>query len=86
MQGVANFALRRRNAGNSLLTRKFRLCKSAEKNCSEAGSYYSSLACIKFIEEQTGEKFDRDAYFAAMKVYNRETEYELQKWEINKTK
>ena len=42
--------------------------------------------CIKFIEEQTGEKFDRDAYFAAMKVYNRETEYELQKWEINKTK
>ena len=42
--------------------------------------------CIKFIEEQTGEKFDWDAYFAAMKVYNRETEYELQKWEINKTK
>ena len=42
--------------------------------------------CIKFIEEQTGEKFDRDVYFAAMKVYNRETEYELQKWEINKTK
>lgn len=35
--------------------------------------------CIKFIEEQTGEKFDRDAYFAAMKVYNRETEYELLK-------
>ena len=29
---------------------------------------------------------DWDAYFAAMKVYNRETEYELQKWEINKTK
>lgn len=42
--------------------------------------------CIKFIEEQTGEKFDWDAYFAAMKVYNRETEYELQKWGINKTK
>lgn len=42
--------------------------------------------CIKFIEEQTGGKFDWDAYFAAMKVYNRETEYELQKWKINKTK
>ena len=46
MQGVANFALRRRNAGNSILTRKFRLCKSAEKNCSETGSYYSCLACL----------------------------------------
>ena len=33
---------------------KFRLCKSAEKNCSEAGSYYSGLAyeqistCVRF--------------------------------------
>ena len=44
MQGVANFALRRRNAGNSIHIGKFRLCKSAEKNCSEAGSYYSCLA------------------------------------------
>ena len=41
--------------------------------------------CIAFIEEQTGEKFDWDAFFAAMKVYNKQTELELQKWEINKT-
>ena len=26
-------------------TRKFRLCKSAEKNCSETDSYYFGLAC-----------------------------------------
>ena len=36
--------LLRRNAGNSILTRKFRLCKSAEKNCPETGSYYSGPA------------------------------------------
>ena len=34
-----------RNAGNSIHIVKFRLCKSAEKNCSEAGSYYSGPAC-----------------------------------------
>ena len=33
-----------RNAGNSIHIGKVRLCKSAEKNCSEAGSYYSCLA------------------------------------------
>ena len=47
MQGVANFALRRHGAGNSILTRKFRLCKSAEKNCSEAGLYYFCLAYLQ---------------------------------------
>ena len=41
--------------------------------------------CIAFIEEQTGETFDWDAYFKAMTQYNEETEYELEKWEINKT-
>ena len=41
--------------------------------------------CWKFIEEQTGETFDWDAFFRAMKVYNQETEYELQKWEVNRT-
>ncbi len=41
--------------------------------------------CIKFIEEQTGEKFDWNAFFASMKTYNRQLEYELQKWDINKT-
>ena len=42
-------------------------------------------ACIKFIEDQTGAKWNWDAYFAAMKRFNVETQYELQKWEINKT-
>lgn len=42
-------------------------------------------ACIRFIEKQTGEKWNWDAYFTAMKRFNTETDYELQKWEINKT-
>ena len=42
-------------------------------------------ACIKFIEDKTGAKWNWDAYFAAMKRFNLETSYELQKWEINKT-
>ncbi|MCQ2508635.1 MAG: 2-hydroxyacyl-CoA dehydratase family protein [Dorea sp.] len=43
-------------------------------------------ACIRFIEEQTGAKWSWDAYFAAMKRFNEETAYELEKWDINKTK
>ena len=43
-------------------------------------------ACIKFIEDQTGAKWNWDAYFTAMKRFNKETSYELEKWEINKTK
>ena len=42
-------------------------------------------ACIKFIEDKTGAKWNWDAYFTAMKRFNLETSYELQKWEINKT-
>ncbi len=42
-------------------------------------------ACISFIEEQMGEKFDWDAYFAALKTYNQQLEYEMKKWEVNKT-
>lgn len=42
-------------------------------------------ALIKFIEEQTGEKFDWDNYFRRMKDYNKQLEYERQKWDINKT-
>ncbi len=42
-------------------------------------------ACIRFIEEQTGAKWNWDAYFAAMKRFNEETAYELEKWEVNKT-
>ena len=41
--------------------------------------------CIKFIEDQTGETFDWDAFFTTMKRFNRETEYEMEKWEVNKT-
>ncbi len=41
--------------------------------------------CIRFIEENTGAKWNWDAYFAAMGRFNEETAYELQKWEINQT-
>ena len=43
-------------------------------------------ACIKFIEETTGAKWNWDAYFTQMKRFNEETCYELQKWEINKSR
>jgi len=42
-------------------------------------------ACIRFIEEQTGAKWSWDSYFEAMKRFNEETSYELEKWDINKT-
>ena len=42
-------------------------------------------ACIKFIEDQTGAKWNWDAYFACMKRFNKETDFELQKWEVNKS-
>ncbi len=41
--------------------------------------------CIKFIEETTGAKWNWDAYFKQMKRFNLETQYELQKWEVNQT-
>ncbi len=41
--------------------------------------------CIKFIEEQTGAKWSWDAYFTAMKRFNQETSFELEKWDVNKT-
>ncbi len=42
-------------------------------------------SAIAFVEEQTGEKWDWNAFFKAMKNYNKQTEYEIQKWEVNKT-
>ena len=42
-------------------------------------------ACIKFVEDVTGAKWSWDAYFAQMKRFNTETDYELQKWEGNKS-
>ncbi len=41
--------------------------------------------CIRFVEAHTGAKWNWDAYFNAMKRFNLETKYELQKWEINET-
>lgn len=40
---------------------------------------------IKFVEEQTGEKFDWDAFLTALNNYNKQLDYELEKWDINKT-
>ena len=42
-------------------------------------------ACIKFVEEVTGSKWSWDHYFECMKRFNMETDYELQKWEINRS-
>ena len=42
-------------------------------------------ACIKFIEEKTGAKWNWDAYFTQMKRFNEQTKYELNKWEVNKS-
>ncbi len=42
-------------------------------------------ACIKFIEDTTGAKWNWDAYFEQIKRFNLETDYELQKWEVNKS-
>ncbi|MBQ2323064.1 MAG: 2-hydroxyacyl-CoA dehydratase [Oscillospiraceae bacterium] len=42
-------------------------------------------ACIRFVEQQTGAKWNWDAYFTNMKRFNQETAYELEKWEVNKT-
>lgn len=40
---------------------------------------------IRFIEEQTGEVFDWDAYFKSMKIFNKETEYFREWLEVSKT-
>lgn len=40
---------------------------------------------IRFVEEQTGETFDWDAFLGAMDNYNKQLEFELQKWDVNKT-
>ena len=45
----------------------------------------SKRTCIKFIEQKTGAKWNWDAYFTQIKRFNKETEYELQKWEVNKS-
>ena len=42
-------------------------------------------ACIKFVEDTVGIKWDWDNYFTVIKRFNQETKYELNKWDINKT-
>ena len=44
------------------------------------------LGCIRFIEEQTGEKFDWDAFIKGCEQYNEVTRFHLELWEINRTK
>ena len=70
MQGGANFALRRRNAANSIHTHKFRLCKSIEKNCSEAGSYYSDPAYYVALLCATPHFLIRAAFVLSFSVEN----------------
>ena len=40
---------------------------------------------IKFIEEQTGEKYDYDALREACEIWNEQTRCKMEKWELNKT-
>ena len=42
-------------------------------------------ACIKFVEDVTGAKWNWDAYFTQIKRFNLETKYELNKWDVNKS-
>lgn len=42
-------------------------------------------ACIKFIEDKLGVKYDWDALRKACEIQNEQTKYKLEKWELNKT-
>jgi len=42
-------------------------------------------ACIKFIEEQTGAKYDWDALREACELWNKQTRLKQEKWELNMT-
>lgn len=41
--------------------------------------------CIRWIEELTGETWDWEHYFKVIRRFNEETNYEMNKWEVNKT-
>jgi len=43
------------------------------------------LGCIRFIEEQTGETFDWEAFYRGMETYNDVTRFHLDLWQINST-
>ena len=40
---------------------------------------------IKFVEEQTGETFDWNVFKEALRTSNEQLEYEVEKWDINRT-
>ena len=42
-------------------------------------------ACIEFMEEQTGEKYNWDKLRQACEVYNKQTRLKMEKWEMNRT-
>lgn len=76
----------------SFQDRRFRLpsfvyCVPLRYNEEDVQDYAAEevKAMIEFIENQTGEKFDWNAYFTAMHRYNQQLDYELQKWDVNKT-
>ena len=41
--------------------------------------------CIEFIEKQFGVKFDWNAFFEGVKRYNKESNYMIEKWDVNCT-
>ena len=41
--------------------------------------------CIRWVEELTGEKWDWEHYFTVIRRFNRQTRYEVGKWDVNKT-
>lgn len=41
--------------------------------------------CIRWVEELTGETWDWEHYFEVIRRFNEETNYEMNKWEVNKT-
>lgn len=43
------------------------------------------MDCIHFIEEKTGETYDWNALKEACEIYNRQTRYKMEKWEMNMT-
>ncbi len=41
--------------------------------------------CIRWVEELTGETWDWEHYFKVIRRFNEETNYEMNKWDVNKT-
>ncbi len=41
--------------------------------------------CIKWVEELTGETWDWEHYFKVIRRFNEQTNYEMNKWDVNKT-